>query len=916
MYHLLKVFFLSMISQKLLFYFFLSMLVLIFHISLLLSDIASHKTHLCMICICLGMFTLFMEILFLSISWGKSSKIGPQKLTIILLLSLGSHFVINFLHSGLLIDTKLVCEPWNFELVLLISFSYQLLPYFNIKIVMLFLSFIGFAVKWRLMWTEITFSFYYSILFLIWVVHLIFIHLNPPPPARYKKAKTLSSDKNIKMTSCRTSQVEKNMTGLEYSVRTTVTPKSTYSNMILNAVKEGIVVFDRNLNIKWQNKYILKILTFGTPDLHKFHSKVLNIKQDEDFLRLQSNFLKTRTHYAKVFKAFQTRMEPLKSSYELSEKEGTPLLSCALKPRQSTLIFRKVTKSLEMIPDSKSMEMAERKLSNNGMKRKKYESEFFLNSNIELECETKSKKDLSKTLREFLREIFKSMDTSLMFTSSDLFTFDRFNMYGRCYDNITNESKMFLIRFFPHKDEVVVMLKYMPENDLVITAMNDTVSQNRLFASMCHELRTPLNYTTNILELMQVNLKENKSDDINFEYVDQALMNSKLLISSVNDFLDYFRVASNNFKISPCNFNLHSILTECFNLFKFVAERRGLTYNFIYDNSISEEFFNDEKRIGQIVLNLLNNAFKYTESGSIILEAKRVLNSTNYVQISVKDTGIGINSNVLQSLGKISANDSLSQTTGGFGICISNHLANFIGPEEGTFDTRKLYKGLRVQTQSGKGTKISFIVSNSSSDGVKTFNAVSLSTLNQGCYDKSPLDSFFERKDMECKFLNTVKKTKNSETVFSSSEALRNCSCCKVLAVDDNQFNLMVLTEKFKKADILIDVAQSGNLAIEKIKAIIEENESAKFCKTCRFYKLILMDIDMPVKNGYETTKELVELFHEKNVSAPIVALSAFSLIESRDKAVEAGMSDYVEKPINQEKFDYLIRNYLSDDVY
>ena len=916
MYHLLKVFFLSMMSQKLLFYFFLSMLVLIFHISLLLSERTSHSTHLCLICICLGMFTLFMEILFLSLTWGKSSKICPQKMTIILLLSLGSHFVINFLHSGLLIDKKLVFELWNFELVLLISFSYQLLPYFNIKIAILFLSFLGFAVKWRLLLIEITFSFYYSALFFIWVLHLIVIHLNPPAPARCKKAKTLSSEKTLKMTSCRTSQVEKNPT--EYSVRTTITPKSTYSNMILNAVKEGIVVFDRNLNIKWQNKYILKILTFGTPDLYKFHTKVLNIKQDEDFLSLQSNFLKTRTHYAKVFKAFQTRMEPLKSSYELSEKDGTPLLSCALRPRKSALIFRKVTKSLEMIPDSKSMELAERKLSNNCMKRKKYESEFFLNSNVELECETKSKKDLSKTLKEFLLEIFKSMDSSMMFTSSDLFTFDRFNMYGRCYDNITNESKMFLIRFFPHKDEVVVMLKYMPENDLVITAMNDTVSQNRLFASMCHELRTPLNYTTNILELMQVNLKENKSDDIHYEYVDQALMNSKLLISSVNDFLDYFRVASNNFKISPCHFNLHSVLTECFNLFKFVAGRRGLNYNFVYDKSIAEEFFNDEKRIGQISLNLLNNAFKYTESGSIILEAKRVLESTNYVQISVKDTGIGIDSHVLQSLGKISANDSMSQTTGGFGICISNHLANFIGPADSSFDTRKLYKGLRVQTQSGKGTKISFIASNSSNDNVKSFNGISLSTLNQGCYDKNPLDSFFERKDAECKFMDSVKKTKNSETVFSSSEALKSCTCVKVLAVDDNQFNLMILTEKFKKADILIDVAQSGNLAIEKVKAFLDENrnESTKFCKNCKFYKLILMDIDMPVKNGYETTRELVELFQEKNVSAPIVALSAFSLIESKDKALEAGMSDYVEKPINQEKFDYLIRNYLSDDVY
>ena len=904
----LKAFLFKMISQKLQFYFFMSSLIFLFHISLLISTLTSKSiSHI--LCIIFGSFSVLIEILFLSFYWRKLPQKPDRKTIVILLFSTASHLFINQIQAKCYRDQNNVL---NFEAFLIISYCFKILPDRNIKIFLILACYVVFAFEWKLFINDLAFSLFYSLLIFVLNFHLFFLQKDNLLVKQIKKKTSLTYGKKLKEINTNKVFEKGASTIVESSFKSNfnITPmtKSAYSNLILNAIKEGIVVFDRNFQIKWQNKYLSKILTFGAPDLQNLPQKILNIKEDETFQKLQKNFLRPGKHYTQLFKAFQTKIEPLKSVHELSEKNQTPLLSCTLKPPNYNQIFKKVARSLDMLPDLNSSQLVPDRqnlfLISDNEKKSKFEFEYFLNSNSDFEIDSKSKGIENKTLKIFLQEIFRGMDnSSSLVSSSDIFSFDKYNMYGICADDVIDERKMFFIRFFPHKDEIVVMLKYMPENDLIITAMNDTSSQNRLFASMCHELRTPLNYMTNILELMHNDMKDHENEMIQNEYIDQALMNSKLLISSVNDFLDYFRVASNNFIITPNTFNVKNLLKECFGLFKFLAESKKLKYALEFDDKITQECFNDEKRIKQIVLNLLSNAFKYTESGQITLKIKKVTD-LDFIQISVKDTGPGIPPSILSSLGKISSNNDSSQTTGGFGICISNHLVNFMGPDESFTETKKIYKGIKVQTQMNKGTKFAFLVNINSNNIQSNMHSICSVSLTE----KGPMDSFFEKKELECKFM----KLKNNDTLFSSSKSLINCNCFKVLAVDDNGFNLLILQEKFKKSDILIDIAQSGIEAIDKIKNILcHEEYPVKICKECNFYKLILMDIDMPVKNGYETTKELRILFEKYNISTPIVALSAFSQIESKGKALEAGMTDYIEKPITPENFDDLIRKYL-----
>ena len=138
------------------------------------------------------------------------------------------------------------------------------------------------------------------------------------------------------------------------------------------------------------------------------------------------------------------------------------------------------------------------------------------------------------------------------------------------------------------------------------------------------------------------------------------------------------------------------------------------------------------------------------------------------------------------------------------------------------------------------------------------------------------------------------------------------CKCPKILAVDDNDFNLFVISERFRKKNIHIDIAHSGVEAIKNIAEFIEnKKENVNFCEKCKFYKLILMDIDMPVKNGFETTKELKDLFNRGNINAPIVALSAFNQNDMKEKANESGMDDHYEKPFTQENLEKIVFDYM-----
>lgn len=159
----------------------------------------------------------------------------------------------------------------------------------------------------------------------------------------------------------------------------------------------------------------------------------------------------------------------------------------------------------------------------------------------------------------------------------------------------------------------------------------------------------------------------------------------------------------------------------------------------------------------------------------------------------------------------------------------------------------------------------------------------------------------FDKNNIKAKFINN-----------KSKESFSLCRCPKVLVVDDIPFNIEVLRNMFMKRKIMIDSAANGLDAVVKIERILLKNTNKIFCDNCRFFKLIIMDIDMPYKNGIDATKEIKNLLKNSSYSVDIVGLSAFHQDEIKKKGIEAGMNDYIVKPISSNKIDELVKAYIN----
>ena len=586
MYQILKAFLINIIRTKFLFCTLLSLLFLVFNlIDLFLDD--NFEKYFALIAKILTLLAIIGQILVI-ILW---KSIGKNRFPYILGTSLTSQIIqlitLYFLHHY---QESTNTKKSLIEIEEIVFFFLSLIQVVSKKgkITLICCFYAFFCFEWGLFVTELVFSVVCSLVLLLVVLRFFFFQDRPLIDNKVKNPDyppTESTDKQPKRVTS-TVQFLPTVNEILTSPSKLSPPfcltKSAYSTMIVNAIKEGIVVFDKNFKIKWHNSYLKKIL--NSENVNAMEEKLLNIKQDENFVRIQNNFLKSQNQYTQLFKAFQTKIEPLKSflDHDFQDYCGneirSPLLSTKLRPTESREIKEpsQICQSLNYVPSIT-------KSSKSDFEDVKLKNEYYLNKNagIEFELSFRLQENKIKTLSEYLKEIYGGMTNSLRFLSSEIFSFNKYNMYGSYIDEETNESKLFFIRFFPYKDEIVVMLKHMPENDVVVGAMNDALNQNRLFASMCHELRTPLNYMTNILEIMQSDLKLKQSqmkmkmqDDEHHEYVENALISSKLLISSVNDFLDFFSISSAIFTLNISNFSLKQLMMECFDLFTFLAKKK------------------------------------------------------------------------------------------------------------------------------------------------------------------------------------------------------------------------------------------------------------------------------------------------------------------------------------------------------
>ena len=381
-------------------------------------------------------------------------------------------------------------------------------------------------------------------------------------------------------------------------------------------------------------------------------------------------------------------------------------------------------------------------------------------------------------------------------------------------------------------------------------------AKSRFLANMSHEIRTPINAVLGMDEMI---LRESRETEIR-SYAANIMSAGKTLLSLINDILDLSKVEEGKMEIIPVQYELSSLLNDLENMILERVKKKGLEFRNEVGKEIPHLLYGDEIRIRQCVVNLLTNAVKYTEKGSVSLEVffekkdeKRIL-----LGFSVRDTGMGMKKEDLNKLfapfQRIEEKRNRSIEGTGLGMSIVRQLLELMGSE------------LHVESEYGKGSSFTFSVEQE----VVKWEEI-------GDYSK---------RSKEIRQENRVYRER-----FHAPDA-------KILVVDDTEMNLAVIQSLLKKTRLQIDTASSGKDAL----ALLDKNS----------YDAVFIDHMMPDMDGIETLKCMRE--SGKHPKVPAVALTANAVSGAREMYLSAGFTDYLSKPVDGDKLEKMLSELLPQE--
>ncbi len=358
--------------------------------------------------------------------------------------------------------------------------------------------------------------------------------------------------------------------------------------------------------------------------------------------------------------------------------------------------------------------------------------------------------------------------------------------------------------------------------------------KDQFIANISHEIRTPLNGVLGMANL----LADTNPTPEQLEYINTIKLSANNLIVIINDILDYSKIHSGEIRFESSEFRIKELLTGMVQVLKVKAEEKKIKLNLTIDDNLPELLIGDAVRLNQILLNLLNNSVKFTDKGSVSLDMQLVESHDLTIKIlfKVTDTGIGISSDKIHSIfdSFTQANYDKNRVFGGTGLGLT------------------IVKQL-VQLQGG---------------------SISVnSTLGSGSVFKV---------ELPFKLLKKLEKITGGKKA-GSKIPLNDLSDVTILLVEDNKVNQFLAQKLLNKMGFQVEIANNGTEAVASLQA-------GKF-------DVILMDVQMPVMNGYELTQVIrTTLPHPVN-QIPIIALTAYASNHEKEKALALGMSDYITKP-------------------
>ncbi len=380
-------------------------------------------------------------------------------------------------------------------------------------------------------------------------------------------------------------------------------------------------------------------------------------------------------------------------------------------------------------------------------------------------------------------------------------------------------------------------------------------AKTNFLANMSHEIRTPINA---VLGMNEIILRESKESNIR-EYAKDVQGAAKSLLSIINDILDITKIEAGKLTIIPTEYDFFSMIHDVTNMISFKAKAKDLEFKVDIDERIPCELIGDDIRIRQILVNLLNNAVKYTHKGTVTLEVKQLeteKENTALLSFSVKDTGIGIKDEDIQKLyipfERIEEKRNRNIEGTGLGMNITMQLLDMFGSR------------LEIKSVYGEGSEFSFV-------------------LEQEIVNPEPIGKLGE-------MLKDAKMEMKYQVSFEAPEA-------KILVVDDNEMNRKVFCGLLKNTKIQISEAASGMEALEKVKSTA--------------YDIIFMDHMMPGMDGVEVFRIMRSWSDYPCKDTPVVILTANAIMGAKEQYMEEGFDAFLSKPIDSSKLEEMVEELL-----
>jgi len=390
----------------------------------------------------------------------------------------------------------------------------------------------------------------------------------------------------------------------------------------------------------------------------------------------------------------------------------------------------------------------------------------------------------------------------------------------------------------------------------LLTARRDAESANKakseFLANMSHEIRTPLNALMGAVEIIKDNHRHGEEREI----IDMLNVNSKILLTTINDIIDISKIEAGKIDMEHIEFDLKTLIKNTCRVVEGRAREKGLTLYRYFEPDLPAIVKGDPTLLQQVFINLAGNAVKFTLRGEVSIRCGYGQKDASEFLFSVSDTGIGIPENKQEKIfeGFTQADASTTREFGGtgLGLTISKKFVELMGG--------------RIWVKSSPGLGSTFYFTAKLEKVTKT-EAHRLSD-------------------------QAEKHHENKAPVFSVSNPAH------ILLVDDYVHNRTIIMQYLKDTPLIIDIAKNGSEAVENFGS--------------GGYDLILMDLQMPEMDGYDATREIRRIEKEKNLDhTPVIALSAYALREDRVKSIEAGCDVHLNKPLKKKELLEVMAKYI-----